>query len=602
MREPILQIKDLSIHYITEDDIVPAVNKVSFDIQPGEVFGLAGESGCGKSTIAFAISRLTKLPGVITGGEVLFNGDDVLGLSQEALRQYRWAQTSLVFQSAMDALNPVLTIKEQMTDTLFAHQKLNKAQAQARAAELLELVGIDPSRMGEYAHQFSGGMRQRIGIALALALQPKLIIMDEPTTALDVVVQRDIIEKIYDLKEQFGFAVLYISHDLSMMAEFSDRIGVMQNGELLEVAPAKQIWHHPEHPYTRKLAKAFLSMNDAKAGGVRPSHEQTPILALNDVSKQFKTRDGWFKSKPFNALNQVSFELKPGEAMALVGESGSGKSTCAKILSQVYAPTSGQLLFHGQDVWAKKSSRQAYKKAVQMIFQDPFGSLNPTLNIGYQLMRPIEIHQPTLSKTQVKQRTDQLLEQVGIPTTWASRYPHELSGGQRQRVAIARVLAVEPQVILADEPTSMLDVSLRTGILNLLKQLKDELGIAFLYITHDIATARYFAERTAVMYRGTIVEWGDSHQVTGNPQHPYTRTLLDAIPDPDHHLSERKADTVLKQIWDPTGRGCTHSHYCKGTCKHQTTPTIEVGPNHYMRQFDLGPFANQLDNLEKQSA
>ncbi|WP_119395091.1 dipeptide ABC transporter ATP-binding protein [Salinibius halmophilus] len=601
MSQAILSIKDLSIHYISEDKIVPAVNKVSFDIHPGEVFGLAGESGCGKSTIAFAISRLTKLPGLITGGEILYQGIDVLSLNQEALRQYRWAETSLVFQSAMDALNPVLSIEEQICDTLFAHQKIDKKQARERASELLELVGIDPARMGEYAHQFSGGMRQRIGIALALALKPKLIIMDEPTTALDVVVQRDIIEKIYQLKEQFGFAVLYISHDLSMMAEFSDRIGVMKDGELLEVAPAKQIWRQPEHPYTRQLAKAFMSMNNASAGGARANVHHQPILALNQVSKQFKTKAGFLRSKPFNALTNVSFELNPGEAMALVGESGSGKSTCAKILSQVYAPSSGELLFHGKNVWQEKASKQAYRKAVQMIFQDPFGSLNPTLNVGYQLARPVQIHHPHYSTKEVQVRVDQLLELVGLPSAWARRYPHELSGGQRQRVAIARVLAVEPEVILADEPTSMLDVSLRTGILNLLKQLKDDFNIAFLYITHDIATARYFAERTAVMYRGTIVEWGNSDAVTEDPRHPYTRTLLEAIPNPDHHLSENRQTSLMQQIWNPNGRGCTHSHYCEGPCQHELT-TVQISPHHFVRHFDFGPYHDSLKHMPKKRA
>ncbi len=595
---PVLEVKDLCIHYIGQTDIVAAVKNVSFSIAPGEVFGLAGESGCGKSTIAFAISRLTSLPGLISGGEILFQGNDVLKLNKKELNKYRWAQASMVFQSAMDSLNPVISIAEQICDAILAHRNVSEKQALARSKELLDLVGIDPERIHEFPHQFSGGMRQRIGIALALVLEPKLIIMDEPTTALDVVVQRDIIQKIFELKEQFGFSILFISHDLSMMAEFADRIGVMKEGVLLEVAKADQIWVSPKHEYTRQLGNAFLSLNKASGSTLTKiddlERQQTPILELKNVTKEFKTPAGWLKSKKFRALNDVSFKLRKGRALALVGESGSGKSTCARILSKVYQPTSGEILYKGDNVWSLNSSRQKrdYKKAVQMIFQDPFSSLNPTLTIGYHLLRPLEIHFPERSKAENTRRSHELLTLVGLEPAeeMADRYPHELSGGQRQRVAIARVLAIEPDIILADEPTSMLDVSLRTGVLNLLQKLKDELDIAFLYITHDIATARYFAEEIAVLYGGTIVEWGESTKVTQKPMHPYTQLLLESVPNPDRPISERMKEgrSPLRNIWDPKGAGCTFAQCCSESeeeCSHANSGIIKIEPEHFIRAF-----------------
>lgn len=598
-KQAILEVKNLSIHYIGANDITPAVKKVSFSIYPGEVLGLAGESGCGKSSIALAIVRLTSLPGLISDGEVLFKGDDVLRYSKKQLRRYRWACTSLVFQSAMDSLNPVISIKEQICDTILAHKAVSSAEALIRARELMLMVDLDPNRLDEYPHQFSGGMRQRIGIALAMALEPELIIMDEPTTALDVVVQRDIIERIVELKEKLGFAVLFISHDLSMMAEFADRIGVMKKGVLLEIAPATQIWDNPKHAYTKQLGEAFLTLDAATGEKLSAITDEerlaTPLLELKGVSKTFKTKKGWFGHKNFCALNDVSFKLRKGRALALVGESGSGKSTCARILSRVYAPTSGNLNYKGtcSTQLRSKQALSDYQKAVQMIFQDPFSSLNPTLTINYHLRRPLELHHQFESEDGLQAKINSLLEQVELLPVeeMAARYPHELSGGQRQRVAIARVLAIEPDIILADEPTSMLDVSLRTEVLDLLQDLKEKMGIAFLYITHDMATARYFAEETAILYRGNIVEWGDSQAVAKNPQHPYTKLLLDSIPDPKRSISERikEGKNPLKDIWDPLGKGCIHSQKCSGqfgACSHMNPAIIEVEKHHFIRQFE----------------
>jgi peptide/nickel transport system ATP-binding protein len=423
--------------------------------------------------------------------------------------------------------------------------------------------------------------------------------MDEPTTALDVVVQRDIIERIYKLKEQFNFSVLFISHDLSMMAEFADRIAVMKEGEIVEIGKAREIWTNPQHEYTQILGKAFLSLDSAQIDTnlfkIEDAQvQEDAVLELKNVRKSFKTRKSLFKTENFDALNNINFKLKKGRALALVGESGSGKSTCAKLLSKVYPQTEGDILYHGNNIKDLKSKEQlrAYQKSVQMIFQDPFGSLNPTLTIGYHIARPLQIHRGIKDPKKLNEEIIKILDWVELSpaSEMMNRYPHELSGGQRQRVAIARVLAMEPEVILADEPTSMLDVSLRVGVLDLLQKLKDELKISFLYITHDIATAKYFAEDIAVLYRGEIVEWGTSKQVTENPQHPYTRLLLNSIPDPKISIAERVASgkDPIRQIWDPQGKGCTFAQECscgKGECAHTQSPIVQVNSEHFIREF-----------------
>ena len=541
---PRLIIDDLSIDYLTQDGPFRAVDRVSLTIRPGEVYGLAGESGSGKSTVAYAIARLHGSTVRIGGGGITLDGTDVLALSGAALRGFRWRAVSMAFQSAMNSLNPVLRVRAQFRDMLRTHTGASPRQADARARELLTLVGIDPGRLPDYPHQFSGGMRQRLVLAMALALGPKLIILDEPTTALDVVVQREILQQIHDLRRRFGFSVLFITHDLALMAQFCDRIGIMKDGVLVEQGPAEQMRTAPRHPYTKALWRA-LPLVTGETRDTRPGDlaEAPPVLEARGIVMDFRVREG-LRRVARRVLRDVSFSLAPGHCLALVGESGSGKSTCAKLLTQVHAPTGGEIRFDGTRLPGRLPDRErlAYRRAVQMVFQDPFSALNPAHTVHHHLARPLLRHRLATPGEGLRRRIEDLLRQVELDveqTLW--KYPHQLSGGQRQRVNLARALAVEPRILIADEPTSMLDMSIRRGVLDLLARLTRERRLALLYITHDIATARHVADEIAVMYAGQIVEWGATDRVIDRPEHIYTHLLLSAVPDPRRPLAELSA-------------------------------------------------------------
>ncbi|WP_085368264.1 ABC transporter ATP-binding protein [Leifsonia sp. NCR5] len=534
----ILDVQNLSIAYDTDDGQFLAVDDVSFTIGRGETFGLAGESGSGKSTIANAILGLLA-GGRVTSGRILFEGTDVSTLTGENLRNFRWKSVSMVFQSAMNALNPVMTIGDQIVDVFTTHTDLSRSQAKAKARELLTLVGIDQSRINAFPHQLSGGMRQRAVIATALALNPALLIMDEPTTALDVVVQQEIIQEIQDLQAKLGFAILFITHDLSLMVEVTKNLGVMRTGRLLEIGPSRTVYRDPQHPYTQQLIAAFppVSRGTAEhnpARGPESGDDRDVVISVRGLSKSFH-QGGLFSRSENVAVNDVNFDLHTGEILALVGESGSGKSTVARMLARLESPSAGSILLDGTDILQsepKRASRR-YRGAVQMVFQDPFGSLNPSHRIRHFLERAVLIHSGRKPRKDMDAVLADLMTSVELDPAFLDRYPHELSGGQRQRVSLARALAAEPQVILADEPTSMLDVSVRMGVLQLMKKLRDERGISILYITHDLASARFIADTTIVMLRGSFVEGGASGVVMDNPIHPYTQLLVSAAPDPE---------------------------------------------------------------------
>ena len=550
MTAPRLVIDELCVDYLTQAGLFRAADRVSFTIAPGEVFGLAGESGSGKSTVAYAISRLHGSAARISGGRITLDGTDVLALNGRALRRFRWRDVSMAFQSAMNSLNPVLRVSQQFRDMLRTHTRASNREADAKAQGLLELVGIEPGRLHDYPHQFSGGMRQRIVLAMALALEPKLVILDEPTTALDVVVQREILQQIHDLRRRFGFSVLFITHDLALMAQFCDRIGIMKDGVLVEQGPATAIRTDPQHPYTKALWAALPLITGAP--DAEPPREPSPgdlaktpaALEARGLEMVFRPRVGW-RRVPRRVLRDISFSLAPQHCLALVGESGSGKSTCAKLLTGVHAPTAGEIHFDGAAMPRRLGDRArlVYRRAVQMVFQDPFSALNPTHTVFHHLARPLDRHRLARGGESLRRRIEELMHQVELdPEQTLPKYPHQLSGGQRQRVNLARALAVEPRVLIADEPTSMLDVSIRRGILDLLDRLKRERDLALLYITHDIATARYVADEIAVLYAGQIVEWGATDRVIDRPQHPYTRLLLSAVPDPTTSLATLSAD------------------------------------------------------------
>ena len=536
----VLDVRNLTIAYDVDGRSVTAVDDVSFTIRRGETFGLAGESGSGKSTIANAILKLLGGNGRVVSGSIRCGDVEIGDLDGEELRSFRWNRVSMVFQSAMNSLNPVMTIGDQIVDVFTTHRRMKRAEAAGRARKLLELVGIDPKRTADYPHQLSGGMRQRAVIAIALALEPDLLIMDEPTTALDVVVQQEIINEIKELQARLGFAILFITHDLSLMVEISQRLGVMRHGALLEMGTSAEVFANPKHDYTRQLIEAFppVRRDPPTVAPVPTSDEEAAapradvVVSFQDVTKDFAA-GSVFSRRINRAVDKATFELHAGEIVALVGESGSGKSTIARILARLEQPTSGRIVVGGIDVLRDERRRASrrYRKYVQMVFQDPFGSLNPTKRVRHFLERPLAIHSD-LDASRRRERAVDLMQSVELDPALLDRHPHELSGGQRQRVAVARALAADPRVILADEPTSMLDVSVRMGVLQLLRRLRDERGISILYITHDLASARFVADTTIVMHRGVLIEGGASSEVMDAPQHPYTRLLVSAAPDP----------------------------------------------------------------------
>ena len=529
--EPVLRIEDLSVEYDAGDrpgggGRVIGVDRFSLAVGRDEVMGLAGSSGCGKTTVAAAIMRLLGPAARITSGRVLVGGRDVLTLEAGELRRLRWREIAIVPQAAMNALNPVMTIGEQIADVLTTHDGLRRRTARERTAKLLESVGISSDRLRAYPHQLSGGQRQRVVIAMALALRPRLLVLDEPTTALDVVVQREIMELVLGLKARLSFSVLLITHDLSLMAGVCDRIGVMEAGRLVEEGPARRILTSPAHPATQALVSGL-----PPRPGRRTKTSAEPILEVEGLRMDFPA-GGLLSRRTIRALDGVDLTLHRGEILALVGRTGSGKSTLARVIARLETPTAGRLLLEGRDVLAEEPRRasRSYRRRVQMVFQDPFASLNPAHTVGHALGRALAVHRGTVDRADIAAEAAELLDAVGLEPELLGARPHELSGGQRQRVAIARALACEPEVLVADEPTSMLDAPLRAGILDLLLGLREERGLSILYITHDLASARYLADTTAVLQAGRLVETGPTAELMEHPAHPCTRLLLSAIP------------------------------------------------------------------------
>ena len=621
---PVLDIRGLSIAYRSDAGDVHAVRDVDLALHSGKIVGLAGESGCGKSTLAYGAVRLLRPPAIITSGSVIYRGRrltarhpggfDVLGANDAELKQLRWREVAIVFQSAMNALNPVLRVEDQLIDVIRAHIPMSRDQAHERATELIEMVGIKPERLRAYPHELSGGMRQRVMIAMALAVEPEVVIMDEPTTGLDVIVQKEILGEVLELKERLGFAVLFITHDLSLLLEIADQVMVMYAGKIVESAPTAEIRDGGTHPYTRGLVGSFPRLRGPRvhltgipgtppdlrgalqgcpfhprcafaqdacleidmalapvagahgdghltacpfvapgqplpAGAIpldRPGglEDQSPdedaelVLAGVDLRKDYGARR---RGQVVSAVRGVSLELRRGRVVALVGESGSGKSTIAKLLAGQEKLTGGSILLDGKEINpSARAGFRAYKSEVQMVFQDPFASLNPLHTVRYHLRRALAVHSSRTGRDPSVEEVDRLLGQVKLNPVEKFRdaYPHELSGGQRQRVSIARALAAEPRVLLADEPVSMLDVSIRLEILDLIGELRSKFQLAILYITHDIASARYFADEILVMHHGEIVERGPAEQLVQNPKDSYTQLLIASSPDPDTFASE----------------------------------------------------------------
>ena len=547
----LLRVENLSVEYDSPDqEPVKAVEDVSFSLDQGEFVGLVGESGSGKSTLGFAVTRLSKPPARISKGRVLFGGKDITTLSQEELRRQRCGGFAMVLQSGMNALNPVRTVRKHFVDIYKAHGNVEKKDYETHSRQLVEKVGLQDSVLNAYPGELSGGMRQRVSISLALALEPKLMVFDEPTTALDVLVQHEVMGTIRELQKQEGFTAILISHDLGVVLESTQRVLVMHNGRIVEDAPSERILTDPQDDYTKLLLSHYgdpraehvsvpgLKPRDEAAasgsvGGTPPQadDEEDMTVTVTGVSKIYPARKRGENS--VTAVNNVSFTLSPGQSLALVGASGSGKSTIAKMLTGVERPTSGNITLGGRrvDQMKRRKDLRSLRSDIQMIFQDPYSALNPLHTVEYTLTRPI-LNYTNLRGDDARRRMLELLDTVGLTPVeqYAAKLPHQLSGGQRQRVVIARALASNPHILVADEPVSMLDMTLRAGILALLDDLRVRLNVSMLYITHDLLSARLITDSIMVLNKGTVVERGQTAQVLQHPENDYTIKLLDSIP------------------------------------------------------------------------
>ncbi len=539
---PLLSVRDLRVAFRTQEGEKEVLHGASFDIFPGETVAIVGESGSGKSTTASAIVNLLPGTGVVTGGSITLDGRELTKLSRREMEAVRGREIGFVPQDPMSNLNPVWSIGFQVKEAIRANGIARGREAvKARTIEVLKQAGLADAerRLHQYPHQFSGGMRQRALIGIGLAADPKLLIADEPTSALDVTVQRVILDHMATLTRDKGTSVLLITHDLGLAAERAEKIIVMSNGNIVEAGPSRQILENPQHPYTQRLVGAAPSVASQRIQAVVEDRgietlddlaAIPPTVRVTGLTKDYKIRQGNFRSEAFRAVDDVSFEILRGKTLALVGESGSGKSTVAKMVLKLEEPTSGTIEIDGQDV-SRLSNAQAFglRRRMQPVFQDPYGSLDPLRNIGNTISEPLQIH-GVGDRTAQRERVEELLDQVALPRALATRYPNELSGGQRQRVAIARALALKPDILVLDEAVSALDVLVQDQILKLLAELQSELNLTYLFITHDLAVVRVSSDLVCVMEKGKVVEQGTVDEIFANPQEEYTDRLLKAIP------------------------------------------------------------------------
>jgi len=657
---PLLEVKDLATEFDTDAGTIHAVNGISYTLEAGESLAIVGESGSGKSVSALSLLRLVPSPPARNaGGEVLFRGSDLLRISDAEMRSVRGRHIAMIFQDPMTALNPVLTIRQQLIEGLIKHERCSAAVATERALEMLGLVGIpDPeTRIGNYPHQFSGGQRQRVSIAMALMTKPSLLVADEPTTALDVTIQAQITDLVADLQRQLGMAMIWITHDLGVVAGLVDKVAVMYAGHFVEMAPVRELYARTSHPYTMGLLDSIPSLDGSEERlhpieGSPPDplaptrgcpfaprcrfvidrcHEENPplemvavehqsacwqwetvrrasgveqagrrgtkpngadrreegevLVQIRNLKQHFPIRKGILQRKvgAVKAVDGVSFSINRGETLGLVGESGCGKSTTGETILHLLEPTSGNVTFEGQDVaLLDKKQRRDVRRNMQMIFQDPYSSLNVRYSAGEIVGEGLRIHRLG-DKQQRRLRVGELMELVGLNPDWATRYPHEFSGGQRQRIGIARALATNPSFIVADEPIAALDVSIQAQVVNLLDDLKSELGLTYLFIAHDLSMVRYISDRIAVMYLGRIVELSSPDTLFERPLHPYTQALLSAAPIPDPEAEAKRTRIELTgDVPSPASppRGC-HFHprcsYSTAICEEEYPDLRDLG-------------------------
>ncbi len=526
-----VDIQSLDVTFATDGGDVHAVRRVSLDVRRGEVLAIVGESGSGKTVTARTILGL--LPETaVTQGAVVLDGTDVVGLDAEGLRAVRGTKAAMIFQEPSTALNPVFTVGWQLAEGLRAHGKYSKKQARQKAIDMLRRVGIpEPERrVDDYPHQFSGGQKQRIVIATALALDPTVIIADEPTTALDVTVQAEILDLLRRLRDEDGTAIVLITHNMGVVADLADRVAVMLNGEVVETAPVAELFAAPAHEYTKRLLAAVprLQINDRQ---LPESNGSAPVVVADDLVIEYPGR---FGRAGFRAVDRVSFSIAPGEVLGLVGESGSGKTTIGRAIAGLTPVSGGSLEVLGVEMLGvKERVFRRHRKDLGFVFQDPATSFNPLLTIAQNVAEPLIVHGGAKDAADARPKVDDLLEAVQLPKEFGDRFPHELSGGQRQRASLARGLALDPKLLIADEPTSALDVSVQARVLELFAELQERFGFATLFITHDLAVVDMLAHRVVVLHKGTIAEEGPTAEVLGDPQDPYTRKLIASLPVPD---------------------------------------------------------------------
>jgi len=581
MENTLLEFKNLVTEFHTEGTTVKAVNGVSFTLNKGETIGIVGESGSGKSVTSLSAMRLIPSPpGIISGGEIIFHQNDgtatdLLKISEEEMRKFRGNDIAMIFQEPMTSLNPVFTCGDQVMEAIILHQKLNKKDAKDLTIKLFEEVQLPtPERIfSTYPHQISGGQKQRVMIAMAMSCQPSVLIADEPTTALDVTVQKTILQLMQNLQKEHDMGIMFITHDLGVIAELADKVVVMYKGNIVEQGNVWDIFTNPKHPYTKGLLACrppldkrytFLptvadfmkideegniidngiSVADFTKDLAIPESERTarqkklfakePILQIKNLKTYFPIKNGFFGgvSDHVKAVDNITFDVYPGETLGLVGESGCGKTTCGRTIIRLEEPTEGEMIYKGKDI-AKMNADELriFRKDVQIIFQDPYSSLNPRMTIGNAIMEPMQVHGILENDEQRKKRVEELLARVSLDPAHFYRYPHEFSGGQRQRIGIARALAVNPKFIICDESVSALDVSVQAQVLNLLNELKEEFGLTYIFISHDLSVVKYMSDRMIVMQEGKIEEMGDADQIYNKPGTPYTQKLIDAIPE-----------------------------------------------------------------------
>lgn len=605
----VVDVRNLQVQFHTEGSTLTAVDGISLKVHRGRTLALVGESGSGKSVTSLSIMRLIEHGGgTITQGEILLKDRqgrvrDLCKLPPAELREVRGADVAMIFQEPMTSLNPVFTVGEQIAESLRLHRHLSEHSAAKEAVKLLKLVRIPdaPRIAASYPHQLSGGMRQRVMIAMALACKPALLIADEPTTALDVTIQAQILALIRSLQKKVDMGVLFITHDMGVVAEIADDVAVMRYGKIVERGPVEEVFAHPKHPYTRALLAAVprlgsmkgtqeperFKLLDAETGEAvisennEVSKPSDVVLSVRDICKRFVVRTDWF-GRPTHRVHpceHVSFDLRKGETLALVGESGCGKSTTGRAVLRLLDVDSGSIIFNNRDITRISASElKNQRRNMQMIFQDPFASLDPRMTVGYLIAEPMLIHGIT-DRTGAEQRVKELLERVGLSPSMASRYPHEFSGGQRQRVCIARALALNPEVIVADESVAALDVSIRAQVVNLMLDLQQQLGLSFIFISHDMGVVERISHRVAVMYLGQIVEIGSREEIFEHPLHPYTQKLLRAVPIPDPLHRKPAASLELSELPSPV-RSVSDVPLVK--------PLIEKRPGHFVAEHTIG--------------